>query len=61
VSKKSVFDGRKPIRGGIPFIFPQERQYATHHLFEQFKFFADSFKLYVHTVSVLSVTEARKM
>ena len=23
VSKKSVFDGRQPIRGGIPFIFPQ--------------------------------------
>jgi glucose-6-phosphate 1-epimerase len=23
VSKKSVFDGRAPIRGGIPFIFPQ--------------------------------------
>merc|ERR1711936_1192124 len=28
VSKKSVFDGRKPIRGGIPFIFPQ---FGTWH------------------------------
>jgi D-hexose-6-phosphate mutarotase len=27
VSKKSVFDGRKPIRGGIPVVFPQ----AGHH------------------------------
>jgi hypothetical protein len=27
VSKKSVFDGRKPIRGGIPVVFPQ----AEHH------------------------------
>ena len=27
VSKKSVFDGRKPIRGGIPFIFPQFGQW----------------------------------
>ena len=25
MSKKSVFDGRKPIRGGIPFVFPQVR------------------------------------
>merc|ERR1712012_146145 len=27
VSKKSVFDGRKPIRGGIPFVFPQFGQW----------------------------------
>ena len=28
MSKKSVLDGRKPIRGGIPFIFPQ---FGTWH------------------------------
>merc|ERR1712123_522056 len=32
VGKKSVFDGRKPIRGGIPFIFPQFGQISRWQL-----------------------------
>lgn len=31
LSKKAVFDGAKPIRGGVPLVFPQVRQPEPRH------------------------------